>query len=190
MFVKCEAVERYLLFILLEIADSPAARDVVAQVETADQDQMRTLLADNATDAATLERLTDDYADNIMDRETYRRQSARLRARLADRHERLAAIRGQGVLGKVSGSVVEAWADMSNDERRAVLLALVSSVTVRRYVPRKGRFGGRFDPTRLVIHWNYDGLARIAEAEGLDPANDPAWQAERAAAAHLDKRRT
>ena len=185
VFVKCEAVEGYLLPILLEIADSPAARHVVAQVETADQDQMRTLLADNATDAATLERLTDDYADNIMDRETYRRQSARLRARVADRHERLAAIRGQGALGKVSGSVVEAWADMSNDERRAVVLALVSSVTVRRYVPRKGRFGGRFDPSRLVIHWNYDGLERIAEAEGLDPANDPAWQAERAAAAQL-----
>src|SRR5208282_1113111 len=97
----------YLVPILLEIGDSPAARDVVAQVETADQDQMRTLLADNERDAATLGRLSDDYADNIMDRETYRHQSARLRARIAERDERLAAIRGHGALGKVTGSIAD-----------------------------------------------------------------------------------
>jgi hypothetical protein len=120
----------------------------------------------------------DMLADGEMTRAAYARASARLQRRIDDRAQRLNAVRSSSVL---DGSVGERWDEMTADEQRTVVRALVREVVVA----RPERPSPKFQPSRLTIRWAYGSLARMTGNE-----DDLAWRAEAAAQAGVKPRRT
>jgi len=66
--------------------------------------------------------------------------------------------------------VEEHWDQLTDDERRSIILSFLVSVRVK----PKGRGGfNRFDPKRLVLVWRYGGLVRLHEQRGRSKTSTP-----------------
>jgi hypothetical protein len=82
-------------------------------------------------DRARLVELGDAFADGELDRAEYRRLVDRIRARIDDTERRLEDADGDTALLAVNAETLrEDWETMTLDERRTVLNALRTSVTV------------------------------------------------------------
>ena len=175
VFVNADLVEAHVFGILLPLADQPGLRAVIAGEEGEEQAEAQRLVTENAADERMLSRLDDDYADEAIPRSTYLRQSQRLRSRVDDRHARLAAMRGRSALDRLGGHVAERWPEMTAEDRRSIVLSLVSGIDLRRSAVLGG---AKFDMSRLAFRWRFDALARIAdripESEWV-PESGPAW---------------
>jgi hypothetical protein len=109
------------------------------------------LAEDLAAAEAKLAELADMYANNEITRPEWSRARKPIQARRDNAERRLAAaVRRTASApwqGK-AGALRAAWPEMTIDQRRAVLGAVIERVTVN---PTKSR--GRFDPDRVDVIW-------------------------------------
>lgn len=103
---------------------------------------------------ARLDRLADDYADGILDRDQMRRASERMRPRLAEaeaRARRTSTHQADVLAGLIGPDVAERWEALPIHRRRAAVDALLE-VTI---LPLGRGHGGRapFQPESVRLDW-------------------------------------
>jgi len=168
VYVSADLVEKEVFHTVLQCADSPTLRSLVANEEQDVAQEARALVIENAADEKMLTQLDADYADRVIPRTTYLKQSQRLRDRIDARQSQLATLRGRSALDRLGGHVSEQWNEMSPDDKRSVVLTFMNSVDVMR-ATRK--CGNKFDRDRIVIDWRFNSLAR-ASFDGFDDLNE------------------
>ena len=147
--VAAEPLEALLTEAVLLRVDSPAlARALACQTDTGDVDHADEL----ATLETQLEQLDNDfYVDGLLDRKRWLTVKGRLESRrdglLAQitAHSRSSALNGYTTLGALRA----AWPDLTIDQRRAILAALIDHVTINPAT----RSGRRFDTERVDVTW-------------------------------------
>lgn len=107
-----------------------------------------------------LNQLDDDYADRVLPRSAWVKQTKRLRDRIEERQKRLATLHNASALDYLGGDVVARWDGLTAEEKRVVIGSLVSSILVER-VREPG--GNKFDPNRVHILWQWESVARAFE---------------------------
>jgi site-specific DNA recombinase len=139
--------------VILDYLDTPA---LAAALEAHDHQSVATIdLEALHTDEQAIEELArDHYVDRVIGRAEYLAARDALQARIAAARRKMSRTNGtaniRAVLG-LGGALREAWAAESFDWRRALVLAVVESVTIG-----TGRQGyNRFDPRRVTIAWRY-----------------------------------
>lgn len=150
---KAVELEQFVSALVVERLSRPDAIDLL-QPASATVD-----IAALRSEAAALQVRLDDLADDLdIDERTMARRSAKLRERLAEVRERMAAAGRGNVLSGVADApdVAAAWAELHLDRRRAIVDALMEVVVHR---TRKGRPSGwklgesYFDPRTVEIIW-------------------------------------
>jgi site-specific DNA recombinase len=157
VMISADAVERYVNGLLLPMADSPGLRDLIRSEEAADVNEATNLVLENAEDEKQLAQMDNDYADRVIPRATFLKQSNRLRDRMEGRTNKLSALRGYSALDRLGGQVQDRWNEMSADDKRMILQSLVASIEVSP-VP----VGlGYFDSNRLRMIFRFESLAKV-----------------------------
>lgn len=163
-YVLADPIESVVYGTIVPLADSPALRDAALAEEESTAEEARSLVMENAADEKMLTQLEDDYADRTIDKKAYIRQSRRLQDRIEKRDGRLTAMRGQSALDRLGGHVAERWDEMSAEDRRMIVLAVVNQVTVGAQLVKGSN---RFDPKRLGWSFRYEQLSKVASSGGL-----------------------
>jgi DNA invertase Pin-like site-specific DNA recombinase len=146
-----EPIDRLVADAVLTALAGPGLAEATGRAAQAGNGRQGDLLAALRVTEANLERITDDYSDGFLGRAEFARQRARLEDRLAGLHADLARLAGTGALVGIPtdlDALRAAWDGWALDRRRAVLRAVVESVTV---LPI-GR-GVRLRPEHLEITW-------------------------------------
>jgi DNA invertase Pin-like site-specific DNA recombinase len=181
--VLASFVEDYTSSLVATTLDLPGLTAVIGVETEAEADTVRTLVADNAADESKLVGLGDDYADGTIDKATYARQAQRIRDRIAGRIAQLATIRSTSVLDRYAGRGSE-WETLDKDTQRAVISALIESVTVKR-----GERGARLPDLQMIqsgadkaadewaklqdrvqVQWRYSAIEPLIEQIGTGHA--------------------
>jgi DNA invertase Pin-like site-specific DNA recombinase len=162
--VDAEAIDNYVLPILLPLCDSPAMRSIVATETGVSEEEAQALVMANADDEAKVSELADLLASGDLDPAAYAKATKRLRGAIEERQAQLASLRSESALDLLGGSVADAWDDLSQADRCAILGQFVSAVRVRRSTTHRGRVhgGGPFDSARVTIVWRWASLAKAA----------------------------
>jgi site-specific DNA recombinase len=157
VMISANAVERYVYDILLPLADSPGLRDLVRSEEAGDINEATKLVLENAKDEKQLAQMDNDYADQVIPRATFLKQSNRLRDRIESRTSKLSALRGYSALDRLGGQVQDQWDEMSADDKRMIVQSLVTAIEVSPV-----RVGlGYFDPTRLKMNFRFESIKKV-----------------------------
>jgi DNA invertase Pin-like site-specific DNA recombinase len=158
VFIRAAAVEEFVFSMIGPLADSPMLRDVLASEAGDDMAEVQALVALIAEDEATKTELGSMFADREIDRANFNLQADRINARILANTAKLATFRPNTILDTVGGNVRRDWETYSTDQKREIISALVLSIDVLRYDPKKAR---RFDPTRLVFHWRKPAIEQL-----------------------------
>jgi DNA invertase Pin-like site-specific DNA recombinase len=162
--VDAEAIDRYLLGILLPLCDSPAMRSIVATETGVSEEEAQALVVANADDEAKVSELADLLASGDLDPSAYAKATKRLRSAIEGRQAELASLRSGTALDLLGGSVADSWDDLTPADRVAILGTFVKAVRVKRSTTHRGRVhgGGPFDSARVRIVWRWASLATAA----------------------------
>lgn len=147
MMAAGDAVESFITEAVLDALDTPALLDAMRS----GPDDTSELVDGLADDEASLEQLArDHYADRLIGRAEYLAARGALEERIEEK--RSALNRGgtaEALLAlDASTPLRERWPELSTDRKRAVIAAVIESVTVNAGKPGRG-----FDPARLDIAW-------------------------------------
>jgi len=152
--VSGKAIEGYVFRIMLPLADSPTARDIIRAEGARDSDEVRRIVAENAADEQRRNELGDMLADGDIDRASYVKQTRRISERIEAGHAQLAGIQGQSALDRLGGSVRDRWDEISADDRRSIVATFAPVIKVKPAT----RHGNTFDSDRLDIQWRWDAI--------------------------------
>jgi DNA invertase Pin-like site-specific DNA recombinase len=148
IFIQADPAEAWVQFRLIPWADDPRLRSVLAEAVGVEVEKTKELVAANAADEETCKMWADMLTRHDTSPEEYVRQTKSVRAGIEARHAQMAAMKGQSVLDRLGGSVVKSWDGLTAEDQRAVISALVESITVMSV----GR--SRPDPwTRMRFQW-------------------------------------
>jgi site-specific DNA recombinase len=130
---------------VLDVLDSPVLE---AQAQRLVEGTADVVVETLGADVHALEELAlDYYRDRLISRDEYLVARASLETRIESARRQLAESTGERVLESVRGVARTRWPEVGFDQRRAILAALIASVTIG-----AGRRGfNRFDPGRLAI---------------------------------------
>jgi hypothetical protein len=160
VFVAADHVEKYVFDILLPLADSPDLRDTILGEEEGQKKKALELLASIRRDESKLVGVENArFLEENIDDQTFQRLSAELQKRIDTGNSRLAALRGKSALDRLGGHVQENWGEMSAEDRKLIILSLVSTIEV---FPVKHRGSNVFDPSRLRIIFRYESVSKMA----------------------------
>jgi site-specific DNA recombinase len=145
--IVAEPLEAIVTERVLDVLDSPV---VEAQAQRQLDGTADTVVETLGADQRALEELAlDYYRDRLISRDEYLVARGSLEARIESARRRLAESTGERVLESVRGIARTRWPAVGFDQRRAILAALIESITID-----AGRRGfNRFDPGRLAIAW-------------------------------------
>ena len=132
---------------VLDVLDSPV---VEAQAQRLVEGTADVVVETLGADVRALEELAlDYYRDRLISRDEYLVARASLEGRIESARRQLAESTGGRVLESVRGVARTRWPEVGFDQRRAILAAMIESITIG-----AGRRGfNRFDPGRLAIAW-------------------------------------
>lgn len=139
VYIKAEPIEAYTTEAVLAALPSIAARPE-KEAPPADLDQL-------ASDEKNLERLALDYYTSKITRAEFFAARRALEERITAARGRLATRRGARV---VDATVAERWPELSFDDRRAVLEAVLEAVVIH---PASVRGRRAFEPERVSFAW-------------------------------------
>lgn len=150
--IKAEPVEDYARDLALTALDGP---DLAAALDTAKSgNHSDTALADQiAADEHRSTELAESYADGKITIDQLTAATKRLTDRITAARARLAAHSGNRDLARYVGQGAHlrtAWDSMNLDQRRAIVRAVFTALTVKP-ATRSGRYG--FDRERVSIRW-------------------------------------
>ena len=122
--------------------------DALMEVAVGDQETIRAAVAEIAQLEAKLARTADDYADDIITGEQFRRITGKLRLRLEQAKRSVAAAAPvRGLFDVIGSDAEDRWRAASLDVRRTLIEAFMS-VTIDPLGP-----GRSFDPATVRIEW-------------------------------------
>lgn len=147
MAIVAEPLEDLVTERVLDVLDSPV---VEAQARRLAEGTTDALVETLGADQRALEQLAlDYYRDRLISRDEYLAARGPLERRIESARRRLAESTGDRVLESVRSIARTRWPEIGFDQRRAILAALIESITIDR-----GRRGlNRFDPGRVEIRW-------------------------------------
>lgn len=160
MWVMADPIEEYIFSVALPIADQPHLRDEIAKAEAGTDDDRAKLIHEKAEDERMLSQLDDDYADRVIPRARYLKQSQRLQERIEDTTSKIAAMRGYSVLNRLGGQVQETWDDMTAEEQRMILDALFSEIFI---VSKTEGPNNRFNRDRVGMIGRWQTVGNIGQ---------------------------
>lgn len=142
-----EPIDELVVAVVLERLSRPDALELLSDNDRPDLGLLRgraNAIRDRLDD------LTTALADGVLPLSAVRRTSDRLRKELAETEAGMAHLGGADVLTPLvqARNVVEVWAGLDLDRRRAVIDALL---TVTLLAPKRGR--QQFDPETVLIEW-------------------------------------
>ncbi|MEO6469279.1 MAG: recombinase family protein [Acidimicrobiia bacterium] len=143
--------------LFLDYIDSPTFAKAVkrAQREATGADkETATLRTQLTADRARFLELTDDYDDGKIDRGEYQRRRTRLEGRIGDAESSLARIDTTAPavgLQYRRDEIAAAWENMTLDEKRTVVSAVVESIVVRPVAQPTNRW----NPDRVEMIWRF-----------------------------------
>lgn len=147
MFVISEPLEDLVREMVIAAVDGPELAEALKRREEALGDDFVTELRD--TEAALAELSIDYYSARRITRGEYLAARAPLEQRAEAARRRIAADSGTTVLRDVAGTLRAAWDAHGLDWRRAVIGAVIDTITIG-----PGRRGyNRFDPDRVDVTW-------------------------------------
>ena len=145
--IVAAALEAMIVERVLDVLDSPVVEDQARRLAEGTTDGLVETLQADRQSAEQLAR--DHYVDRLIGRDEYLAARGALEERIEHARRRLAESSGDRVLESVRGIAAERWPEIGFDQRRAILAALIESVTIGR-----GRRGlNRFDAGRVAIRW-------------------------------------
>lgn len=147
--ISADQLERYVFDLVLPLADSPDVRDAMRDEDEINTQQAQELVEGNDVDKKK-DQMSDDYADGVLDRQTFLRQLRRLDDRIATRDKQLATMTGQNPLDRLTGGVEATWDSMPVENKRAIIQSLVGRIEVGKVIVQGSH---RFDPRRVSISW-------------------------------------
>ena len=160
IFVDAQHAEQVVDGVILRLLSNRGAERIALASQKGDEAEAAKLLQQNAKDNERIADLEDAFAAGDLSREGLRRTARPLRERIAGRTSRITGLQGFSMLYPFTGHVEEHWDQLTDDDRRSIVLSFLVSVRVK----PKARGGfNRFDPKRLVLVWRYGGLARLSE---------------------------
>jgi DNA invertase Pin-like site-specific DNA recombinase len=163
LHINADRVEEHVYRLVLPMADNPAVSDAIRSAEASNADEMAAIIASNSADTTKLAEIADMFMNGELDRATYAKMKTTLEERIDGRQTQLAGMRGQSALDRLGGQVVENWDEMSPDDKRMVLFAMIESV----HIAKATRKGAAFDTGRVRIMWRYDAIKKVALADGV-----------------------
>jgi site-specific DNA recombinase len=131
--------------------------DVTSSSEAAEDPAVQAVMERVEEDQKALERLTHDlYVRRIIGEPEYLSARKVLEGRINEANAVLASnarvkSRSRSVVG-AEGSIIESWDEMSMDQRRTLLGAVIERVVVMP-VAKEDRGRPRFDPERIKVEW-------------------------------------
>jgi hypothetical protein len=134
-------------------------RDALSAVAGAQAEEIRALVLENAGDEARLSEAASAYSSGDISLATLGKVTRPLEKAIRERLAKIAAMRGQSTLDRFGGSVVEKWDEMTADDQRSVVLALVECIRVDRSVGRKPQE----IQARFKVQWR-EGIAILENA--------------------------
>jgi DNA invertase Pin-like site-specific DNA recombinase len=145
--IVAEPLEDLVVERVLDVLDSPV---VEAQAQRLVEGTADVVVETLGADVRALEELAlDYYRDRLISRDEYLVARASLEGRIESARRQLAESTGGRVLESVRGVARTRWPEVGFDQRRAILAAMIESITIG-----AGRRGfNRFDPGRLAIAW-------------------------------------
>ena len=159
-WILAEYIERFVLDVLVQVADSADAMSMMEAEDALMADELRALVTHRAGDILLLQSLKDalvaENADERLDVATYNTQARAVQKRIEARDERIAAIRWASTFGRVETSLRTVWNDLSPDEQRKVILTFVSAIKVS---PRISKGRNTFNSDRVDFVWRSGALA-------------------------------
>jgi len=156
--INADMVEKYVFDFLLPVADSPVMRDVLRSENEDVAKKAQALVLANSQDQAMLSQLEDDYADKVVTRQAFLRQSQRLSERIEARDAQLATLRGHSALDRLGDDVQANWDSMSADDKRSIIQSLVAHIEIKS-VLKHGY--NRFDPDRVNIVFRSEQFGKV-----------------------------
>jgi hypothetical protein len=149
-FILAEPLEELVTEVVLHRLDAPEFDKALHEHERAGTaTQQEAASGQLREDRRRLEQLAVMWADHELTRAEYLKPRERLVARIEQAERSQARQNGTGAVRAVAGSARKRWPDMSFDQRRAVLRAMLATVTIG-----PGRRGfNRFDPSRVYPEW-------------------------------------
>lgn len=160
VFVTAHHVEAVVDELILSLLDDPRTAAITAGQAAEEQDEIRGLIQANAKDQKRIGKLEDAFAapDGISLAGLQRNRRPIL-AEIEKRNARIAALKGTSAIDRIGGNPREVWDSMDADDKRAVLLSLLTKIVVK----PKARGGFNvFDPDRIEYEWRYDALSDLA----------------------------
>ncbi len=156
--VRSERIEEYLYDLLVPMADSPDLRDVLRSEQEGGTQRVQELLIESAKDEAKLAEVTEMLTDGDMDKASYVKASKRIRDRIQAREAQLTTLRGSSAVSKLGGNVAASWDGMSAEDKRSVIMSLVTRVEVNR---ASNPGSNKFDPDRVNVVFRYDAISKL-----------------------------
>jgi DNA invertase Pin-like site-specific DNA recombinase len=161
-WVAAEHIEAWVIGLVIGVAQSSDALDMIQAESGVLADELRALVAERNETQRLLDALEDKFARDKISENGYDRSRKAFQATVRAAEDRISAIEASSALGRVEGSLMTAWGKLSAAEQRRTIVSLVAEVTVMPK-PRKG--GNRFDSSRAKISWRSSALTLAA---GMD----------------------
>jgi len=160
VFVTADRVESAVFDCVLALLDDPSTAAITATQAAADADTIRTLLVASAKDQAQLAELEDAFAQGDLSRAGLQRNARTIRDRIEQRNDRVASLQGIATIDRFGGDPREVWDDLGADDKRSVVLSLVTAIEV---APATKVGFNRFDPDRIRYVWRLEALYDIVK---------------------------
>ena len=159
ILIDAEHLEGFVVPLVLLWVDDPRVRQLTSDENEAAAAEIRTLTLDNAKDAAQIEEWMDLVMTKVITPAKFTQHRKPVDARMALRTARIGELQGESVLDRFTGRVSESWDELSTDDQRIVVRALIDGITVN---PAVTLGFNRFDPKRVDIDWRWFNFGQLA----------------------------
>jgi site-specific DNA recombinase len=148
-FVLAEPLEKLVSDMVMLAIDGPDLQRALAARNGHDKADIAALTTALSAAKERIRWLGEDFAEGKVSREAFAQADRAIGDKVRELNEVLAAATAAAPVARLVGGAVERWPELSFDQRRAVLSAVVEKVVIG-----AGRRGyNRFDPTRVDVRW-------------------------------------
>ena len=144
------ALEEWITKALIRAVEGQALAEAMAEGNDDTAVQRRELADQQAALGAKQGRLETLLVDGDLDRQAYKRQRARVEGELEQVRSRLASLTRRSVVSDLPSNLGELWDDMTMDQKRAIVRAVIARIDVE---PIGRGFNRAFDPEKVLISY-------------------------------------
>jgi site-specific DNA recombinase len=169
-WVKADNLEAWVIGLVVGVAESSDALDMIQAECGVLADELRALVARRDDMQGKLDRLEIKWAKETISEEPYLQSRKDFQKAISAAEDRITAIQASSALGQVEGNLLTAWGKLNPQEQRKIIVSLVAEIRV---APRATKGGNRFDPRRARIVWRSSALAMAAGMDEWPWSDEP-----------------